>query len=169
MLLSYHDKDFYSFFDNRGLSTIGSVDVNISEEQAVELALQYIKTYSYRTVGGSEMTGFNISMADITCTLCAYPYEPLVLGACWNVQLPFEEFVGSTWALTVFVSAGSGEIYKCTPRAVGSTNLLEETNTSSVQNSNLWIISGAVVAVVAVAVAVLLVSKRGNVRRMWGN
>jgi hypothetical protein len=122
MLLSYHNNDFHNFFDNRGLSTIGNTDINISAQQATELALQYIKTYSYKTVSGSEMTGFNISIADITCKPCAYPYEPSVLGPCWNIQLPFEEFVGSTWALTVFVSANTGEIYSCTPLAVNSPN-----------------------------------------------
>ena len=137
MAISYHNNDFHNFFDNRGLSTIGNTDINISEEQATELALQYIKTYSYKTVSGSEMTGFNISIADISCKSCAYPYEPSVLGSCWNVQLPFEEFVGSTWALTVFISASSGEIYSCTPLAVNSPNFASSEVTTTAEPSTI--------------------------------
>ncbi|MCL2288114.1 MAG: hypothetical protein FWC33_02895 [Candidatus Bathyarchaeota archaeon] len=166
--LEYRDGVFKSFNDNRRIVKIGNTDVNISQEQSVELALQYIETYSYKAIAGTrddpyyvDVTDFNVAMERISCKLIPYPDESSAFGPCWSVELPIVGDYGSIWALSVFVHAGSGEILQCRPLGTGTTGLhpLDE------QNSNMWFIGVAVVAVVAVAVTALLVTKRGVKRR----
>ena len=136
--LEYRDGVFKSFNDNRENSKIGNTDVTISQEQAVELALQYVETYSYKALAGSrddpyyvDVTGFNVSMARISCKLIPYPDESAVLGPCWSVQLPVEgDYVG-LWALSVFVHAGSGKILQCQPLIIAMVGSWAEAGTET--------------------------------------
>jgi hypothetical protein len=104
-----------------------------------------------------DVTDFNVAMERISCKLIPHPDGSSALIPCWSVQLPLIGEYGSIWALSVYVGAGSGEILQCQPLGTGVASL----PLSDTPNSNMWFIGAAVVAVVAVAVAALLVTKRG--------
>jgi hypothetical protein len=144
--LEYQNGDFHALYDNRGTSKIGNnTEVNISQEQAVELALQYKQTYSYKAITGPRdnpqavdvyVGGFNVFMERISCKLFAYPDESSLLGPCYLLTLPLETNT-TLWALSVVVNAVSGEIVKCQPmilEVVGDWSIVD-TGTDSYSSS----------------------------------
>jgi len=118
--IGFRNDDFYIFFDNRGLFEIGDTAVNITEAQAVDLALKYLDTYSYQGVAGP-VSGFSVVTERISCNLTTYTSEksPSVLYPCYTVQLPLNGDYGSIWAILVYVWAGSGEAFLGKPLGVG--------------------------------------------------
>ena len=127
--VTFRNGDFYALRDDRGIYKIGNTDVKITKEQAIDLALKYVETYSYTGVTGSEenptyveISGFNVTKENITAELNTYSRESCTLYPYWSVQLPLKEnYPGNVWALLVNVWADSGEVFLCQPLAVGGS------------------------------------------------
>ncbi len=127
--ITFRNGDFYALRDDRGIYKIGNTDVKITKEQAIDLALKYVETYSYTGITGSdenpkyvEISGFNVTKENITAVLKTYPRESSTLYPYWSVQLPLKEnYPGNVWALLVSVWADSGVVFLCQPLAVGGS------------------------------------------------
>lgn len=126
--ITFRNGDFYALRDDRGIYKIGNTDVKITKEQAIDLALKYVETYSYTGITGSdenpkyvEISGFNVTKENITAVLKTYPRESS-LYPYWSVQLPLKEnYPGNVWALLVSIWADSGVVFLCQPLAVGGS------------------------------------------------
>jgi hypothetical protein len=55
------DGNFLSIFDTRMLYTMGDTSVNISLEQAVDIAIENLKSYSYEMPDGSIVKDFKVN------------------------------------------------------------------------------------------------------------
>jgi hypothetical protein len=124
--VTFRNGAFYALRDDRSLYRIGNVDVNITKEQAICAAINYVQNFSYTGITGSDenptyvqISGFNITAENITAELSTYPRESSTLYPYWSVQLPLAEtYPGNIWALQVSVWADSGEVFLCQPLGV---------------------------------------------------
>lgn len=174
--VTFRNGDFYALRDDRSLYKIGNTDVKITKEQAIDLALKYVESYSYTGVTGSdenptyvEISGFNITEEDITAELNTYVRESSTLYPYWSVQLPLKEnYPGNVWALLVSIWADSGEAFLCQPLAVGGS--LDDTSpspsaseppTTSLDTGTVTVVA-VVATIVALATITLITKKRSK-------
>jgi hypothetical protein len=161
----------YSVIDTRKLYTIGDTSINVSMEQAIDIAIEGLKSYSYAMPDGSIVTNFEVQRDNIFATLetAHFDYE---LRPYWDVRLYLDKvYPGNVFAISAFIWANTGEIIEYGNMATGgtyypdnTTNVTNPTDNTTTQapNSNILIISIAVITVIAVTVASTLLIKKRN-------
>jgi hypothetical protein len=172
--ITFRNGYFYAMRDNRGLFTIGKTDVNISAEQAINAAMEYIKDYSYTSVTGSidnpeyvQIRGFDVNEEKTTAELKTSTKGDDALYPYWNVQLTLAESKGNVWALLVGVWADSGEVFKCNTLAVGGsegTDTIpknEDTTPQSLQPTQIVLLL-TTIAIIGVTITAIIKKKRKN-------
>lgn len=103
-----------SFSDNRALYQMGDTSISISEEQAISIAENYVKGYSYmaplNSTASAVVTGLGIGNGS-TASLAAVLRDPQTLFPYWAVQVPLDKtYPDYTTAVTVRVWADSGRV-----------------------------------------------------------
>ena len=112
------------FIDTWSLWTIGSTDLNISEEEAIEIAMNAAENYSWNVgMGGDNppvtVTEFNITgVSEITLSIGNYPTKnesrggnPLTMYPGWHVKLYFDKlYPGQVYGLNIGIWADTGEV-----------------------------------------------------------
>jgi len=176
----YQDSGVF-FSDYLSLYKIGNTDVSISKEQAIDIAMKYIETYSYTGVVNSEgkeisveISGFNITEELTEANLSTNFREPLTFYPCWNIELyldqkqPYANYMypSGVYALHVGIWADNGEVFTCTPMAVGGIipdsessddiSSLPESDTET-QPLNQSMLAGIVIAILIGAIAIVAV------------
>jgi hypothetical protein len=110
--LVFRDGVFSSLIDHRQLYSIGNTAVNISKEQAVKIAMEYIENYSYKIAEDVWISDFNVT--GTSAGLFSTVREPYVLYPYWQVKLFLDKtYPGSVDGLLVFIWADSGEAFDC--------------------------------------------------------
>jgi hypothetical protein len=121
----YFEQGFLKhFIDTWDLYKIGSTDINLSKEEAVKIAMDRAKNYSWRVgVGGDswiEVTEFNIvGVSQTTLDFGNYISkkdarggDPLTLYPGWRIHLYFDKlYPGNVYGLNVGVWADTGEVH----------------------------------------------------------
>jgi hypothetical protein len=103
---------FHSLHDNRGIYTIGDTSVNVSKEQAIANAMNYLESYSYLMHGGVKMSGFNVTEERTIAELRCAVRNSSVLYPFWWVKLFLNQtYPGNIGAFIVKVWADFGEVY----------------------------------------------------------
>jgi hypothetical protein len=111
--ISFRNGSFYAFKDDRSYYTIGGTEVNISQEEAINLALQHAETFSWK-VGDVEVTDFNIAEDQIRTRLLTKSKEPLNLYPYWLITLPLDDiYPGLVTTIQVQIWADTSEIISC--------------------------------------------------------
>jgi hypothetical protein len=87
--------------DDRAAYPIGGTEVNISKEQAIDNAKQYIINWTSK---------FNITVTKETANLGSYPRNYTALYPFWNVLL---EFSGNVVFVNAYVWADDGQVFWC--------------------------------------------------------
>jgi hypothetical protein len=101
---------FSSFSDTSARFTVGDTSVNISKEQAVDIAMKAIQSFSYDMPGGWEVSDFNVTNNYAYLRSDTQPYST-VLQASWVVDLYLNQtYPGSVHGLTVCIWANTGEV-----------------------------------------------------------
>jgi len=119
----FRDGVFAGFIDHRLRYTVGDTTVNVSKEQAIMIALDAVKNYSYRMSGDWVVTGFKVVESKITANLMPTVKEGNVLYPAWSVTLPLNgTWPGSVTELLVGIWAGSGEVYLVHHQAYAQLN-----------------------------------------------
>ena len=173
------DGSFVALRDDRNVYTIGDTSVNITDEQAIDIAMKYIETYSYNMPDDSVITGFNITQDRSTAKLVAVPINSTVLRPYWHVEVYLNQTCpGSVQGFDIYVWANSGELFLCSNKAYGGvepvgdadfefTSSPEENNIPSTPNEGIFssldvgFAVGVTVAVVAViGLSAVIVRKR---------
>jgi len=149
----------YSVIDTRKLYTVGDTSVNISMEQAIDIAIEGLKSYSYEMPDGSIVTNFKVSKDDVFATLetTHFDYE---LRPYWDVRLFLDEvYPGGVFAISAFIWANTGEVIEYGNMVSGGIDYSDNTNSSdsepSSPNHTLMAVA-AIVIVAAVAVATMM-------------
>ena len=86
--------------------------MNVSMKQAVDIAKERIRNYTYEMPGGVWISNFNVSAtgAELRSTV----REPYILHPFWQVRLYLnKQYPGSVTNLLVFVWADNGEVFYC--------------------------------------------------------
>ncbi len=124
VVLNFKDGFLKYFIDTWSLYTIGSTDLILSEEEAIEIAMNAAETYSWNvSMGGDNppvtVTEFNImGVFETELSLGNYPTKdesrggnPLTLYPGWSVKLYFDKlYPGNVYGLDIGVWADTGEV-----------------------------------------------------------
>jgi hypothetical protein len=109
--LYFTDGALSGFIDNRQRYTIGDTGVNVSKEQAIAIALNATKDYSYKISDNWTVSGFDIFESRATAVLRPQVKQDNVLCPIWTVTLPLNgTYPGSVTEILVIVWAGRGEV-----------------------------------------------------------
>jgi hypothetical protein len=149
--------------DFRALYVFGDTSVNVSEEQAITLALEGLRSYSYDMPDGSVVKDFKVSRDGIVATLVTAPID-YELRPYWDIRMYLDEvYPGSVFGVTVFLWANTGEVASISNMASGGINYPNNTNTSDTtlpDNTLMFtLVAVAVVSVVALAVGLAVKKK----------
>jgi hypothetical protein len=115
-----------TFTDNRAIYQVGDTSAKISEQQAVNIAENYLKEYGYKEYIGNETIGTikNPTIKNnVQASLSTALRNPTTLYPYWNVIIPIapsnQTYLGDT-GITVKVWADSGRVMD-TQRQIAST------------------------------------------------
>ncbi len=109
--LVYEDGVLEQLVDGWFLFQAGSTKVDISREEAIEIAREYLKSYSW-TVNGTEVSDFTVLNEPILAVFHPTPRdEPLVLVPYWFVTLYLDHaYPGGVTRLGVGLWADTGQV-----------------------------------------------------------
>ena len=169
-----------SIIDTRALYTIGDTSINISKEQAIDIALKNLSSYSYEMPDGSIVKDFNVAKDKVLAQLATSPvnYE---LRPYWDIRMPLNQtYPGSVQGITAFIWANTGEIISYSNVAIGGVDGADngdtsdaeltttspspsspKTNEASIDLGMVGIIAVVAVAIAAIATTVI-VKKRSK-------
>ena len=119
---------FDSFRDTRAVYTIGDTSINISKEQAIDIALKNLSTYSYLMPDQSIVSDFNVTKdyikAEIITTFVDSELRPY-----WDIRMPLNQtYPGSVHGITVFIWANTGDIISYGNIAYGGADYIDSSN-----------------------------------------
>ncbi|XES77383.1 MAG: hypothetical protein ACBZ72_00540 [Candidatus Bathyarchaeia archaeon] len=120
------------FGNSWGLYSVGCSDVNVSREDAVEIARKQAGEYVLRIFQGGEYVAMNFSLREelVGVEFFDFVREPLVLYPFWKVQLYFDRLYGTADGIEVGIWADTGEVSFC--QATGFSGVPDyESNSSS--------------------------------------
>jgi hypothetical protein len=122
--VDFQSKSVVLIFDNYGflqslsddwsLFTAGSTEVNILKEEAISIAVNYAKNYSW-TVNGEVINNFTLVEESATAELWPHSRDdPVLLMPYWYVTIPLDRFYPNRVdRLAVGLWADTGEVSIC--------------------------------------------------------
>lgn len=152
-----------SLYDDRGIYTIGNTSIDISKEEAIEIAMKDLSIYEYLMPDKTMVSNFNITEEYTTAELGSSFGDSTVLRPYWNVKLHLNQtYPGSVRGFTVFIWADSGELYSHSNIAYGGADYDNTSNngsnaSSETDNSLLGGTSVLLDSVFAIGVAVAII------------
>ncbi len=150
--------------DTRDVYSVGDTTVNISKEQAVDIAMKYLPSYSYEMPDHTFVSDFNITEDKTMTELVAFPIDSLELRPYWSVKLYLNQtYPGSVDGFTLYVWANSGEVFVCSTIATGGSAYPDSSDTvASPETANLPppIATAAVIALGLAAASVIVIKKK---------
>ncbi len=117
VVLSFDDYGFLEILsDDWSLFNVGSTEVNVSREEAINIAMDYATNYSW-TVNGVEINNFTLLSEPVLAEL--YPHsreEPLALVPYWYVTIYLDRvYPDRVDRLAIGLWADTGEVSTCQP------------------------------------------------------
>ncbi len=127
MTLEFRDGFVCGFDDIWRLYTAGSTDIIFSEEDVVNVALEYLEDFSW-TAGDEEVTGFDIIEEPRHVELFATrSREPLTVYPYWRIELYLDKvYPGNVNRISLAIWADTGEIISCIPLGGGGVMPIPE-------------------------------------------
>ena len=159
------DGTFVLFGDSRMLYTIGDMTIKISKEQAIDMALENLKNYSYDMADGMVVKDFKVSRDNIVATLvtASVDYE---LRPYWDIRMILDEvYPGNVHGITAFIWANTGEVISYSNMAFGGTVNTNNNNPADSESTSpnyalSAVISTVIVATIAITTIALVTKKR---------
>jgi len=161
---------FKSFRNNWNLYKIGSSNVNVSREEAINFARNAAEDYTLQIYLDDGLTDVEFNLVDepVTAELFMYPKETLTVYPFWRVELYFDKYYYSAYGIQVGIWADTGEIVSCESLSGLGGPISEEESTEpsteesltsenddTVSSMNMYIITAT--AIIALAGATLLI------------
>lgn len=172
--LKFQNGQFASFGDDRSFYELGSSEVNISQEEALDIALKRVESFTYTYKGKNiTLTSANIVKED---SLLYFSFlnrtKRFEVYPIWIVDLPLDDlYPGNIAFIKVMLWADSGEVISC--EALGYGFPFEEpylTPTPFTENtepdnngeapSAVYIAVACVVIAISIAVVAVFLKKR---------
>ena len=117
LVLNFDDYGFLeTLSDDWYIFKVGSTEVKVSKEEAINIAIEYVKDYSW-TANGGEINNFTIVSEPVSATLWPHAREdPLTLVPYWYVTLYLDRiYPDRVDRLAVGLWADTGEVTICQP------------------------------------------------------
>ena len=160
--------EYYADYLAIGMYTIGSSEVKISEEQAIQIAAERVRAFSY-VQDGITVSNFTILDSIVIANISLWSRGNNTLYPCWSIMLPLDkEYPGGVTAFRAIIWADTGEVSYFTP--IGfygdpnaapseSPELTQQPATIPLEQS-LAIVSALIAATIAAAGYMLYKRKR---------
>ncbi|NLB77196.1 MAG: hypothetical protein GX799_12170 [Crenarchaeota archaeon] len=183
MDVAFSDGAFAGFTDHRTRYSIGDTTVNISKEEAIAIAMNYIKNYSYRMSDNLVISDFNVTEDKTVAILKPTMREDNILYPHWSVTLYLNQtYPGSVTSILLGIWADTGEVFFCHYQAYGGSGLPSDANSNSQpsndnsvyeqlpssennevsSNTNQIILVAVITTVIAVLAIAIVVKKRSK-------
>lgn len=108
--LTFENNDLTDFIDDYYLFTIGSTTVNVSSTQALQLAINAVKGYSW-TADGITVSNFTVLSEPVSVVFHPNTKNGLALYPQWTVTLYLDKvYPGGVNSLTVLIWADTGQV-----------------------------------------------------------
>jgi len=183
--VSFKDGTFMNFGDSRSLYAIGSTEVRITEEQAIDIALTRVKTFEYQ-INGKVVNNFTIVTDQVLAELRTGSKDdgPTVLYPFWSVMLPLATmYPGQVSVIRVELWADSGEVISCqaisygggpipsestSPNAQATPQISTSASASTTNQGNetvpelTYIAAAIVIVTISVSISAIALKKRNN-------
>ncbi|UCC58443.1 MAG: winged helix-turn-helix transcriptional regulator [Candidatus Bathyarchaeum sp.] len=114
VILSFDNGVFETLVDGYYLFNVGSTEISISDEKAINIAMDYAKDFSWE-VEGEKVTQFTILEKPVTVSLLPHiREEPLALIPYYYVTLQLDKvYPGDINCIEVGLWADTGEVAHC--------------------------------------------------------
>ncbi|MBE3116498.1 hypothetical protein IMZ68_04770 [Candidatus Bathyarchaeota archaeon] len=147
------------------LTKVGGTEVKISEEQAVNIAREYAKSFSWKANTGSEelveVKDFKILESPVKTKLSMQPRESFELYPYWYVELCLDKvYPGSVSSIHVGLWADTGAVNYCHEISAGAAYPPDEPQTKNTIPIGIPIVAIISVAILAIAIATIIIKKR---------
>ena len=99
--------------DNRALFTMGDTSINVSEKQAISIALDFLRSYSYEMADGSVVKDLTVKSDNIIVSLNTLSFREFYYERrlAYTVNMFFDKpSPGQVYGVMVVISASNGEI-----------------------------------------------------------
>lgn len=108
--LTFQGNDLTDLIDDWYLFTVGSTTVNVSSSQAVQLALNAVKSYSW-TANGTTVSNFNVLPSPLSVVFHPNTKNGLALYPQWTVTLYLDKvYPGGVGSIIVEIWADTGKV-----------------------------------------------------------
>lgn len=173
--VTFEEGVFKSLVNNWNLYNIGSSEVNVSKEEAINLARNAAEDYTLRIYLEDGLTDVEFNLADkpARAELFMYPRETLTVYPFWRIDLYFDKFYYSAYGVQVGIWADTGEIESCESLSSLGGPIVEENPTESsteqslmsenegiVSSMNLYIITAAIACIATIVTATVVLKKK---------
>jgi hypothetical protein len=178
--LGFENGVFTEFHDSRSYRMVGSAEVNISKEQAINMALKEANGLSY-TYNGKLVNNLTIVEDKINAELRANLRDmnkPTLFYPCWFIYLPLNDvYPGFIYYIEVKLWADSGEVISCKTMGYGGsipdgssnsttpsltpTTTSELPNQSGSENTSLFSLDLERVAIIVLSVTIVVLLVAG--------
>ena len=116
LYLTIRSGAFAGLTDDFHVYSIGSDEVTISSEEAVEIAMERANNTSWKVNNSDgsvvEVTNATVLEDRTSARLLSAPKEPLVLYPYWEVSLTFDKiYPGSVYGVSYSIWADTGEVF----------------------------------------------------------
>lgn len=162
----FQDGQFCRFYDDRSFYKLGSSEVNISKEEAIDIALKHVESFSYTYKNQKiTLTSENIDK-NLISTQPNFLNKtiPMVKYPCWIVNLGLDDlYPGDIAFIKVMIWADTGEVISAEALGYGfpypaSTPAVAPNGTQPTSNDSVPWTMYIVVACVAVAISTVLLA-----------
>jgi hypothetical protein len=113
--VTFEEGVFKSLVNDWDLYSIGSSEVNVSREEALNLARNAAEDYTLRIYLEDGLTDVEFNLVDepVSAKLFMYPRETLTVYPFWRIELYFDKHYYSAYGIQVGIWADTGEIESC--------------------------------------------------------
>ncbi len=120
LTLEFDNGNLKFFADYLGMFTIGSSEVKISEQEAIQIAIEQVKAFSW-VQGNETVSNVTVLNNPVIANLTLQNRGNATLYPYWDIWLPLDKmYPGGVTAFHVSIWADTGEIAFITP--IGSNN-----------------------------------------------
>ncbi|MFW6110966.1 MAG: hypothetical protein ACOC6H_02905, partial [Thermoproteota archaeon] len=139
LLLKFEDGRLMHYADYLGIYEIGSSEVNISEEEAIQIAMDQARAFSWEA-GNETVSNVTVLDSPVKASVSLQNRGNRTLYPLWDIRLPLDQlYPGGITGFHVLLWADTGEVQDITP--IGfygnpgtAPSEISETNPTPTQN-----------------------------------
>jgi len=151
-----------SFSDNRAIYKIGNTSINISKQQAIQIAQDFVENLSYPINYGNgtiiTVSDLSINETNTVANLSTTNWGTTTLSPYWSVQIALSHnYPGETYAVTLGIWANNGTVFNAQRDVVPLPVTLPSLTPASFFAALKTLLIIATVAIVVLLIVLVLV------------